>query len=376
MALLLAAAVSAASTSRLAEVGRRSVTVNGSTPSLSTLMPHGSDEHPTPPRMGSVHAHPNVVVISCGGTGTTTMMRELAAVEGLRLNNDDDREGAIYTDASGHKQRAPGMKHLPFGRLMQEYANHSQYNLRDTRRILYLWGDPLHAVASLYRRHFETVQVTKTRSHPFSDGTFSLAAAKAELPPTLEAYAMAEGEPFQMREHFESYLNAAASWAADGDAPKVAFLQMERKAEHLDRLAAFLGVEQSALEKVVSPWRDAEAAENHAERQLATAGLSLLAGEGAVAAAEDALGAIAMERLRDAASLRRRGGAAGAAAAAALLAMPPPSEAGTESHGTKASAAVIDAINAKFTALRLTTAALSGDGFFVVGEDIRANSKT
>ena len=366
MALLLAAAVSAASTSR------HGVTGNGSTPSVSTLMPHGSDEH-TPPRMGSVHAHPNVVVISCGGTGTTTMMRELAAVEGLRLNNDDDREGAIYTDASGHKQRAPGMKHLPFGRLMQEYANHSQYNLRETRRILYLSGDPLHAVASLYRRHFETVQVTKTRSDPFSDGTFSLAAAQAELPPTLEAYAMAEGEPFQMREHFESYLNAAASWTADGDAPKVAFLQMEKKAEHLDRLAAFLGVEQSALDKVVSPWRDAEAAEAHAERQLATAGLSLLAGEGAVAAAEDALGAIAMERLRDAASLRRRGSAA---AAAALLAMPPPSEAGTESHGTKASAAVIDAINAKFTALRQTTAALSGDGFFVVGDEIRVNSAT
>ncbi len=375
MALLLTAAVSAASTSRLAEgAGRRGVTVNGSTPSLSTLMPHGSDEHPTPPRMGSVHAHPNVVVISCGGTGTTTMMRELAAVDGLRLNNDDDREGAIYTDASGHKQRAPGMKHLPFGRLMQEYANHSQYNLRETRRILYLWGDPLHAVASLYRRHFETVQVTKTRSDPFSDGTFSLAAAQAELPPTLEAYAAAEGEPFQMRQHFESYLNAAASWTADGDAPKVAFLQMEKKAEHLDRLAAFLGVEQSALDKVVSPWRDAEAAEAHAE--LATAGLSLLAGEGAVAAAEDALGAIAMERLRDAASLRRRGGAAGAAAAAALLAMPPPSEAGTESHGTKASAAVIDAINAKFAALRQTTAALSGDGFFVVGDEIRVTSKT
>ena len=56
MALLLTAAVSAASTSRLAEAaGRRGVTVNGSTPSLSTLMPHGSD--PTPPRMGSVHAH-------------------------------------------------------------------------------------------------------------------------------------------------------------------------------------------------------------------------------------------------------------------------------------------------------------------------------
>ena len=101
----------------------------------------------------------------------------------------------------------------------------------------------------------------------------------------------------------------------------------------------------------------------------------MLASEGAAAAAEDALGAIAMERLRDAASLRRRGGAAGAAAAAALLAMPPPSEAGTESHGTKASAAVIDAINAKFTALRLTTAALSGDGFFVVGEDRRVGSK-
>ena len=32
------------------------------------------------------------------------MMRELAAVDGLRLNNDDDREGAIYTDTSGHKQ--------------------------------------------------------------------------------------------------------------------------------------------------------------------------------------------------------------------------------------------------------------------------------
>ena len=370
MALLLTAAVSAASTSRLAEgVGRRGVTVNGSTPSLSTLMPHGSDEHPTPPRMGGVHAHPNVVVISCGGTGTTTMMRELAAVEGLRLNNDDDREGAIYTDASGHKQRAPGMKHLPFGRLMQEYANHSQYNLRETRRILYLWGDPLHAVASLYRRHFETVQVTKTRSHPFSDGTFSLAAAKAELPPTLEAYAMAEGEPFQMREHFESYLNAAASWSADGDAPKVAFLQMEKKAEHLDRLAAFLGVEQPALEllnQVVSPWREAEAAELLAERQLARA--SLLAAdaaaqdEAALDAREDALGAIAMERLRGRA---RRGDSA----SANLLDRennPPCSPPGLFcDHDT--SPDVVDAINKKFEELRRATEALPGDGFFEVG---------
>ena len=33
-------------------------------------------------------------------------------------------------------------------------------------------------------------------------------------------------------------------------------------------------------------------------------------------------------------------------------------------------------LNAKFTALRLTTAALSGDGFFVVGDEIRANSTT
>ena len=309
MALLLTAAVSAASTSWLAEAaGRRGVTINGSTPSLSTLMPH---EYPTPPRMGSVHAHPNVVVISCGGTGTTTMMRELAAVEGLRLNNDDDREGAIYTDASGHKQRAPGMKHLPFGRLMQEYANHSQYNLRETRRILYLWGDPLHAVASLYRRHFETVQVTKTRSDPFSDGTFSLAAAQAELPPTLEAYAMAEGEPFQMREHFESYLNAVASWSADGDAPKVAFLQMEKKAEHLDRLAP----RRRTVRARASSRRGATPRRPRPMRSALRRAL-VARGEGAVAAAEDAL-EIVMERLRDAASLRR--GAARRRPAAAAL---------------------------------------------------------
>ena len=303
------------------------------------------------------------------------MMRELAAIEGLRLNNDDDREGAIYTDAGSHKQR---LKHLPFGRLMQEYANHSQYNLRETRRILYLWGDPLHAVASLYRRHFETVQVTKTRSDPFSDGTFSLAAAQAELPPTLEAYAMAEGEPFQMREHFESYLNAAASWKADGDAPKVAFLQMEKKAEHLDRLAAFLGVEQSALElKVVSPWRDAEAAEAHAERQLATAGLLVARGRGRGGggrgrARSDRDGAAA--RRREPPKAGRRGGRRRRRrpprdAAAFRGGHREPRDQG-ESCGDRRDQRKVRA------ALRLTTAALSGDGFFVVGEEIRVTSKT
>ena len=341
----------------------------------SALMPEGSelgsDRDWFTSKSGHrrfVLAQPKLVVISVGGIGTTTMMKELAQVDGLEMNDDGDKEVNVYHNGT---KGMSGMTHLPVGRLVDYWSDH----LLHAERVLYLWGDPLHAVQSLYRRGYQTIQASKTRSEPFSDGTFSHARASVEVPRTLKAFAAAEGEPFQMLEHFQSYLNASTAGRTVGGkvfAPKVAFLQMEKKAEHLDRLAAFLGVEQPALDKVVSPWRDAEAAEAHSERLLATAGLSLLAGEGAVAAAEDALGAIAMERLRDAASLRRRGGAAGAAAAAALLAMPPPSEAGTESHGTKASAAVIDAINAKFTALRLTTAALSGDGFFVVGEDRRA----
>ena len=338
----------------------------------SALMPEGSelgsDRDWFTSKSGHrrfVLAQPKLVVISVGGIGTTTMMKELAQVDGLEMNDDGDKEVNVYHNGT---KGMSGMKHLPFGRLVDYWSDH----LLHAERVLYLWGDPLHAVQSLYRRGYQTIQASKTRSEPFSDGTFSHARASVEVPRTLKAFAAAEGEPFQMLEHFQSYLNASTAGRKVGGkvfAPKVAFLRMEKKAEHLDRLAAFLGVEQPALEllnQVVSPWREAEAAELLAERQLARA--SLLAAdaaaqdEAALDAREDALGAIAMERLRGRA---RRGDAA----SANLLDRennPPCSPPGLFcDHDT--SPDVVDAINKKFEELRRATEALPGDGFFEVG---------
>ena len=63
------------------------------------------------------------------------------------------------------------------------------------------------------------------------------------MPPTLELYAAGDDEAFELTEHVRSYLSPGRVPVDEGrPQPRVGFLQMERKTEHLDELAAFLNV--------------------------------------------------------------------------------------------------------------------------------------
>jgi len=95
-------------------------------------------------------SQPSLLVVSVGGVGTTTTMEELDLIPQISplINSKYDRDG---------------LKHAPFSRLVSEHACH----LARVERILYLWGEPSHAVESLYRRHFQFDQAIKTRTTPF-----------------------------------------------------------------------------------------------------------------------------------------------------------------------------------------------------------------
>ena len=178
---------------------------------------------------------PKLLIISAGGIGTTTAISEFHKIPELEANCASDSDG---------------MKHLPYNRLVAEHA----HQLTDVKRILYLWGNPMHAVASLYRRGYQVTQAMKTRSEPFSDGSFGKVASERGVPRTIEAYAASKHDIFQMQKHIESYLTNRNN---TGFRPALAFLQMERKTEHLDKLAHFLGVPRLALKNHMSSWETA-----------------------------------------------------------------------------------------------------------------------
>ena len=182
---------------------------------------------------------PKLLIISAGGIGTTTAISEFHKIPELEANCPSDSDG---------------LKHLPYNRLVADHAK----QLTDVTRILYLWGNPMHAVASLYRRGYQVTQATKTRSEPFPDGSLSRTASERAVPRTIDAYAASKYDVFQMQKHMESYLTNRNDTSFK---PGLAFLQMERKTEHFDKLAHFLGVPRLALKHHVSSWETACRAE-------------------------------------------------------------------------------------------------------------------
>ena len=182
---------------------------------------------------------PKLLIISAGGIGTTTAISEFHKIPELEANCPSDSDG---------------LKHLPYNRLVADHGK----QLTDVKRILYLWGNPMHAVASLYRRGYQVTQAMKTRSEPFPDGSLSKTASERAVPRTIDAYAASNYDIFQMQKHIESYLTNRNDTSFK---PALAFLQMERKTEHLDKLAHFLGVPRLALKNHMSSWETACRAE-------------------------------------------------------------------------------------------------------------------
>ena len=194
---------------------------------------------PKTPKEVVCSKRPKLLIISAGGIGTTTAISEFHKIPELQSNCPNDSDG---------------LKHLPFNRLVADHAE----QLTDVKRILYLWGNPIHAVASLYRRGYQVTQAMKTRSETFPDGSHSKAASERAVPGTIEAYAASKYDIFQMQKHIESYLTNRNDTSFR---PGLAFLQMERKTEHLDKLAHFLGVPRLSLKNHMSSWETACRAE-------------------------------------------------------------------------------------------------------------------
>lgn len=180
----------------------------------------------------SSEIRPKVLISSFGGVGTSSFMRELSKLDPpLAINDVRNRDG---------------LKHLPYDRLVVEHAA----DMDSIERILYIYGDPSHAVLSHYRRGFAKEQANETRSEPM----------KWKFPPTVERYASTRYDAFQFQRHFDSFLQQC-------DRP-IAFLRIAEKTDHVDGLAAFLSVDRSELQKALVPFEYASMAELSVERDL------------------------------------------------------------------------------------------------------------
>lgn len=185
------------------------------------------------------------------------------------------------------------------------------------------------------------------------------------MPATIEDYAVEEGDVFEFTEHVVSYLlpNGRLPVEDGRPQPKIAFLQMERKTDHLDELASFLnvsGVTADVLQAKLSPWRHVLRAELQAEHLL-----GLRAG-GAAGAAPRGLAALLSPEEREQAGDAEVGLLAHRLLHSATgLFAPAAADSESEPSEESPSAALEAQIDAKFGELRAMMDEMPGEGFYV-----------
>ncbi|CAK0910589.1 unnamed protein product [Prorocentrum cordatum] len=179
----------------------------------STHPVESDNELAEPPRL-------RLHVSSIGGVGTTSMMHELN-----RLNPPI---------ATNHHSDLDRIKHIPFGDKIRKSA---------PDKILYIYGDPVHAVISLDRRGWFHHQAMKVRSDPWPTGL-----SKATGMTNLSQWLDDPGDDFlQLERHFGSFYHQCEF--------PVAFLLINEKTEHLDELAAFLETDKTQVARVLHEWK-------------------------------------------------------------------------------------------------------------------------
>jgi len=226
-------------------------------------------------------AEKQLLVVSVGGLGVATMIKELSTIPQFEAQLLADKE----------------LRYLPFGRLVAEYPE----KMANVNRILYLWGEPTRTLKSIYRRGYQTFMAQKTRSDHFEGSTFDANVAFWGVPKNLDEYANASHDTFEMQKHLESYLDAPSTGPF---LPKIAFLQIEKKTANLGRLANFLNLPEAELRAKLSPWEFASRAELAAEQELGIGKENMLSYElppqfsgDQVAAVEDSIATIATTRM-------------------------------------------------------------------------------
>jgi len=178
------------------------------------------------------HQEYDVHVTSIGGVGTTSFIKELNMMTPpISTNNNRDLDT---------------FKHLPFSRLIKEWKRRRYHR---PKKIIYLYGDPVHALQSLEKRHYFYLQLRKVRS---DRGGY--------LPRNLKQYiGSSNTESFQLEQHFDSFHNQCVL--------PVAFLRIDEKADHPDELADFLNVSSSEIRRGLEAWKKKRLARAAAERE-------------------------------------------------------------------------------------------------------------
>lgn len=150
----------------------------------------------------------DVVVVSYGGVGTTLLMKHLARFR--KLNDPDDTDG---------------WKHLTVPPVTRR---------RDVR-FIYVFGDPVDAAVSLFRRDYQRWQSMKLqRFHPHPPGPIAPSVSLAE-------YASLGVDRFQFERHFDN-------WSARYLVRPTLFLRYEKMWEQLDQVAEFLALPPGAFD--------------------------------------------------------------------------------------------------------------------------------
>ena len=212
---------------------------------ITTPTTHLPSQPPAPPNLPPPHrthseimqANEQVVVISLGGIGVATLLKELSLLPAY--------DAQLLADIE--------LRHLPFRRLVAEHGEAMSH----VNRILYIWGEPTRTLKSIYHKGYETFMATHSRqdglpaTHDIQAGTFDANAAFWDVPHNLAAYADAPTDVFEMQLHLESYLDAPSDGSFH---PKIAFLQIEKKTANLGKLAQFLNLSELDLQAKLSPW--------------------------------------------------------------------------------------------------------------------------
>ena len=148
----------------------------------------------------------DTLVVSYGGVGTTFLSEFIGKYRSTNCPYDTD-----------------GLKHLP----LQPMARNADF------RVVYVYGDPVEAVASLFRRNYHATQARKTRRSKW------LNRPSLNHHTTIEEFANLGSDEFGLEAHFDQWLENPMGY-------QQIFVRYNEIWESLTGLLEFLNIPQSA----------------------------------------------------------------------------------------------------------------------------------
>lgn len=151
--------------------------------------------------------HIEVLITSHGGVGTSFIMHHIARYRAINAPNDKD-----------------GLKHLPI----------PPVSFNPGIRCVYVFGDPVMATLSLFRRRYHCAQSYKLNC------LGSKVPATIPIEMSVDAYAEQGLDLLKFEAHFRN-------WHAKYTIYPTLFIRYEKLWENLEALVSFLGLPESAV---------------------------------------------------------------------------------------------------------------------------------